>query len=126
MADFQDVIWVGEGWRSLIEECHEQLLLAFPNYELTGITAEEGLLAFRASPGPSGKGGRRSIAEETTILEAITATTRERSGTVCEWCGGNGFPRSSRKQVLTLCDDCDASFSDPPDMAKDNKERATH
>jgi hypothetical protein len=28
-----EVAWVGEGWRPLVEECHERLEAAFPDYE---------------------------------------------------------------------------------------------
>ena len=28
---------VGEGWRPLVEECHERLLATFPDYELLSV-----------------------------------------------------------------------------------------
>ena len=88
---------------------------------LLDIKQKEGLLAYQAFPRPWVRGERRWTTEETTTLDVITDTFRELSETVCEWCGGAGRWRSSRKLVLTLCDECDARFSDPPDTYKDKK-----
>ena len=45
-----DAAWVGEGWRPLVEACHEQLQAAFPEYELLAIKQKYGQLAFQAFP----------------------------------------------------------------------------
>lgn len=106
-----DVAWAGEGWRSLVAECHDALEQRFPDYRLLDIKQESGALAFRAFPRP-GK-GTWTQAEYAELL--ITDGYRDRSETVCEWCGLPGRRRQWRQvEELTLCDECDARFADPP------------
>lgn len=53
-------------------------------------------------------------AQENADLQAITSEIRDRSEHTCEWCGGAGKHRESRKLELTLCDACNQRFPDPP------------
>lgn len=109
-----EVAWVGEGWRSLVAECHERLSAAFPEYELLAIKQKYGVLAYQAFPRKWVQGERQWSDEEAAELHAITDEFRVRSETVCEWCGAAARHRPSRTIELTLCDDCDGRFPDPP------------
>jgi hypothetical protein len=51
---------------------------------------------------------------EAAELQTITDAFRVRSATVCEWCGAVARVREWRTIELTLCDDCDDRFPDPP------------
>jgi hypothetical protein len=109
-----EVAWVGEGWRPLVEECHERLQDAFPDYELLAIKQKFGVLEYQAFPRRWAEGQRQWTTQEHADLEAITSEIRDRSETTCEWCGTAGQLRASRKLKLTLCDACDQRFPDPP------------
>jgi hypothetical protein len=109
-----DVVWVGEGWRSLVEDCHERLIAAFPDYELHAIKQKYGVLAYQAFPCRRVGDTRQWSDEEAAELAAITEEFRTRSEAVCEWCGASARRRGRRTIELTLCDDCDARISDPP------------
>lgn len=107
-----EVAWAGEGWRSLVAECHEALEQRFPDYQLLNIKQKYGALAFQAFPRP-GK-GTWTEGEYTGLLD-ITDAYRDRSESVCEWCGMPGRLREWRRvEEFTLCDECDARFDDPP------------
>lgn len=107
-----DVVWAGEGWRDLVVECHEALQRRFPDYELLAVKQKYGALAFQAFPRP---GQGTWTHDEYGAVLAITDTYRARSEGVCEWCGAAGRLREWREvEELTLCDDCDARFDDPP------------
>jgi hypothetical protein len=112
-GDFE-VAWVGEGWRSLVEECHERLVAAFPEYELLAIKQKYGVLSYQAFPGRWVEGQRRWSADEAVEMDAITEEFRARSESVCEWCGVVARLRDRRTVELTLCDACDRRFPDPP------------
>jgi hypothetical protein len=109
-----DVAWVGEGWRSLVEECHQRLVAVFPDYELLNIKQKWGVLAYQAFPRAWVEGETAWTQEEHTELEAITGEFRVRSESVCEWCGADARLRAWRTVEWTLCDSCDGRFSDPP------------
>jgi hypothetical protein len=112
--DFE-VAWVGEGWRSIVESCHAELVEAFPEYELLNIKQKWGVLAYQAFPRRWSAETRTWTEGELTTLHHITDRWTDRSQVVCEWCGGPGSLREWRtKLVLTLCDACDGTFSDPP------------
>ena len=70
---------VGEGWRPLVEECHERLLAAFPDYELLAVKQKYGALEFQAFPHWRAPGQERWTAQEYADLEAITSEIRDRS-----------------------------------------------
>jgi hypothetical protein len=111
--DFE-VARVGEGWRPLVEECHERLQVAFPDYELLDIKQKYGVLEFQAFPRRWAEGQGQWTRQEYADLHAITGEIRDRSETICEWCGAPGQLRESRKHELTVCDACDQRFPDPP------------
>lgn len=110
-----DTAEVGEGWRQLVEECHERLSAALPNYELLAIKQKEGILAYQAFPRPWDKGEDRWSEQEWHDLGVITSDIQERSESMCEWCGSPGRLREWRSWLLTLCDACDSRFPDPPE-----------
>ena len=112
-----EVAWVGEGWRSLVAECHGRLVAAFPDYELLAIKQKWGALEYQAFPRPWAEGQESWSPEEDAILGAITDEIRERSESICEWCGAAGRLREWRTLELTLCDACDQRFPDPPAAA---------
>jgi hypothetical protein len=105
-----EVLQVGEGWRTLVTECHERLQQAFPEYELVAVKQKYGLLEFQAFP----RSKCQYSSDEYAALREITKEISERSETVCEWCGSTGGLRDGREWVLTLCDACDRRFPDPP------------
>jgi hypothetical protein len=105
---------VGGGWRELVRECHGQLEARFPEYELLAVKQKYGRLAFQAFPRPWREDRRAWSSEEHARLDEITDAFGERSETICEWCGSAGELRYRRRWELTLCDDCDARFPDPP------------
>ena len=109
-----EVVWVGEGWRPLVQDCHRRLVVAFPEYELLAIKQKWGALAYQAFPRPGVKGERRWSPDEARELGRITGEFWKRSETVCEWCGAAARLRDWRSLELTLCDACDARFPDPP------------
>ena len=90
------VAWVGEGWRSLVEACHERLQAAFPEYELVTIKQKYGELVYQAFPRRWVEGQTQWSPEEATELNAITDEFRTRSETGCEWCGAAARPPGSR------------------------------
>jgi hypothetical protein len=112
-GDFE-VAWVGEGWRSLVEECHARLSGAFPDYELLAIKQKHGVLSYQAFPRPWVDGERSWSADEAAESGTIIDEFVVRSETVCEWCGAVARLRDWRTVELTLCDRCDQRFPDPP------------
>src|SRR5690349_2976912 len=112
-GDF-DVAWVGEGWRTLVEACHDRLLDVFPQYELLNIKQKYGEFSYQAFPRRWAQGQTQWSPEEAEELYNITAAFEALSQTVCEWCGATAKLREWRTTELTLCDDCDARFPDPP------------
>jgi hypothetical protein len=106
-----DVAWVGEGWRPLVEECHQRLVAVFPDYQLLNIKQKWGVLVYQAFPRERGSSWTQ---EEHAELEAITEEFQTRSATVCEWCGAGARLREWRTMELTLCEGCDRQFPDPP------------
>jgi hypothetical protein len=80
-ADFE-VAWVGEGWRPLVQECHDRLVAAFPEYELLAVKQKYGVLEYQAFPRRWVKDHRQWSAEEQADLDAITSEIRQRSETV--------------------------------------------
>lgn len=109
LADDFEVVWVGEGWRPLVQACHRELERIFPEYGFYVIKQKFGLLAYQAC-------ARRGqwTPEEWKRIDAITDSYRVQSASVCEWCAGAGKTRKERKLILTLCDVCDRRFDDPP------------
>jgi hypothetical protein len=108
-----EVVCVGEGWRSLVEQCHRELEEHFPDYELLAVKETEGHLAFQAFAHPW-EAGEPWTPEEWERVGAITGSARARSEEVCEWCGSPGSFREERTHYLTLCDACNDRFADPP------------
>lgn len=113
-GDEFEVAWVGGGWRTLVAECHDRLVAAFPDYELLGIKQKYGVLSYQAFPRRWVDGERSWSTDEAAALDAITDEFGVRSETACEWCGALARLRDWRKTELTLCDTCDQRFPDPP------------
>ena len=103
-----EVAWVGEGWRSLVEECHTRLVATFPEYQLLAIKLKYGVLEYQAFPRRSARDAKRWSDSEAAAVGAITDECRTKSDSVCEWCGGHAELREWRSLELTLCDECDA------------------
>ena len=72
-------VQVGEGWRPLIEECHERLEAAFPDYELLAVKQKYGALEFQAAPRHRPLGQKALTAQENTDLHKITSDIGKRS-----------------------------------------------
>lgn len=96
-----EVIWCGEGWRHLIEQCHAELERVFPEYEVYLIEQNLGVLRYLARP-RRGDATPPEIAE----LQSITSRYQQTSSTTCEWCGRLGRLRDDRAEWQTLCDEC--------------------
>lgn len=110
-----EVAWVGEGWRTLVAECHERLRAAFPEYELLAIKQKYGVLSYQAFPRRRRVDGEPSwSAGEAAQVNAITDELSIRSQGVCEWCGAVAALCDRRTVELTLCEACDQRFPDPP------------
>jgi hypothetical protein len=116
-GDFE-VAWVGEGWRPLVESCHQRLVTQFPDYELLAVKQKFGVLAFQAFPRPSASDYRAWTDDEYAVVTTIIEQVRSASESVCEWCGAAGSLREWRTMLLTLCDACDQRFPDPPIQAR--------
>ncbi len=99
-SDFE-VVWCGEGWRSLVNECHDELVARFPDYRFYGIKQKWGVLAFQARP----RAGD-STDEERALVDRLTGRYQTASEAVCEWCGRPGSLRSEDAEWLTLCNTC--------------------
>jgi hypothetical protein len=109
-----EVAWVGEGWRSLVAQCHDRLSARFPGYELLDIKQKHGILWYQAFPRRWVQGQEQWTQEEADELNAIVDEFQIRSQVICEWCGAAARLREWRAVELTLCDDCDRRFPDPP------------
>lgn len=106
-------VYAGRGWIGLVRECHNELELAFPNYELLAVKEKYGELAFQAFPRASQPGGAAWTIDESHAVDRITDEFRELSTQVCEECGRPGQLRETRSWELTLCDSCDQRIADP-------------
>ena len=114
LSDDLEVIWCGEGWRSLVEACHDELAAAFPDYRFYNIKQKWGVLAFQARPRTGD-----ATSEEQAHVQKITEKYGAASGSVCEWCGRAGSLRegllvADQPSDLTLCDTCSQDMSDTP------------
>lgn len=109
-----DVLWVGEGWRSIVLDCHMAVSARFPDYEILNVKQKWGELAFQAVPRRRTDGPASWTKEDVIELDVIIEPYVARSRIVCEWCGSSGRLRDDRSDEYTLCDACDARFSDPP------------
>lgn len=96
-----EIIWCGEGWKSLISSCHHELVAQFPDYRFHAIKQTFGVLVFQARPEPG-----RANDEDLARAHEITERYGNLSRTVCEWCGSTGSLRTDRPEWLTLCDAC--------------------
>lgn len=114
-----DVAWVGEGWRDIVVECHRTVRARFPEYELLNIKQKYGVLAFQAFPRAWREGASTWSEKEAVELDQIIERFVRRSESTCEFCGSEGRLREDRVLELTLCDVCDARFSDPPRPGED-------
>ncbi len=106
--------WVGEGWRTLVEQCQADLEADSPDYELLNVKQKYGALCFQAFPRPWSAKVKTFTAAESAALDAITDAYGERSQRVCEWCGAAGALRDERQYRVTLCEACQARITDPP------------
>jgi hypothetical protein len=109
-----EVVWVGEGWRGLVDECHKALVADFPEYELLAVKQKFGVLAYQAFPRPWVEGERGWTQDEAASVNTITEMAQSKSQSVCEWCGAEGWLRDNRSVWLTLCNACEDRFPDPP------------
>lgn len=109
-----EVIWVGEGWRPLVEECHRSLAARFPDYELLAVKQKWGALAYQAFPRAWVPGATSWTGDEYAVLKTITDAIRTRSESICEWCGAAAALRDGRSYWVTLCPECHQRFPDPP------------
>jgi hypothetical protein len=110
-----ETVRVGEGWRDLVAECHEQVVSTFPTYELVNVKQKYGALEFQAFPWKRTPETADWTTAELSQLDRITDRYRDRSEAVCEWCGQPGELRTGRTIMLTLCDVHHAAFHDPPE-----------
>lgn len=79
------------------------------------------MLAFQAFPRAWSDSSTMWIPAELSELNTILETFVARSAIVCEWCGGDGLLRDERDLELTLCDQCNDRFSDPPQPGLDEE-----
>lgn len=89
---------VGQGWHSLLDELHAELVKVAPDYVTGQVKEKFAALTVYVSP------HSREIAE-------ILGKYYDRSRTVCEECGQPGWVRHSRFWLKTLCDEHEASRS---------------
>jgi hypothetical protein len=108
------VVWCGEGWRTLVSDCHNELVAAFPDYRFGSIMQKWGVLAYQARPSTG-----EATADDLSLVNEITDRYRQASEGVCEWCGRPGslredVPLGTRVLDLTLCDRCRADLDISP------------
>ena len=96
---------VGPGWHSIVRRCHNEVVAAFPDYELLAVKQKYGVLAFQAFPRPWRRGGNWTD-EEDELLDEIVDRYVHESAHTCEECGRPGRLRSGRPIHQALCDDC--------------------
>lgn len=109
-----EVLWCGEGWKALVEDCHDELVAAFPDYRFTTIKQKWGVLVFSARP----RAGSATPQEESRV-EGITERYCRASEVTCEWCGSTGSLRedvlvNGRPHDLTLCAPCVGDMATSP------------
>lgn len=86
---------VGEGWHSLLDELHAELVKVNPDYRTEQVKEKFAALRVYLSPW-------------TDEVEEIVFRFEARSKTTCEQCGEPGEVRTSRFWLKTLCDKCEA------------------
>lgn len=85
---------VGQGWHSLLDELHAELVEIAPDYETLQVKEKFARLTVYVRPWSD---------EIFGILQKYYV----RSETVCEQCGKPGQVRHSRFWLKTLCDKCE-------------------
>ena len=85
---------VGEGWHSLLDELHAELVKVNPEYRTEQVKEKFAALRVYLSPW-------------TDEVEEIVFRFEARSKAVCEQCGEPGKVRHSRFWLKTLCDKCE-------------------
>ncbi|MET8646424.1 hypothetical protein [Streptomyces sp. NPDC004675] len=97
---------VGPGWRPLLLQLHEQLLVLDPGYQLDDLKEKLGAVRIRITS---------TTAPAPAEMRALVTAAEEQSATVCEFCGAPGR-RRTRKDVTeswikAACDDCHRAWS---------------
>ena len=85
---------VGEGWRPLVEECHERLQSAFPDYELLAVKQKYGALDYQAFPRPWAQAASTGQHRKTPTCEPSptrSATARSTSANGAEQPGSTAI-----------------------------------
>jgi hypothetical protein len=101
------VAWIGEGWRTLVEACHDRLITVFPEYELLAINGSTASFRNRRSRADGSRAGRigrvrrqpswiRSLASLRLFLRLCA------SGAVPPRSFANGGPPSSRYAMTAI------------------------
>jgi len=85
---------VGQGWHSLLDELHAELVKVAPEYRTEQVKEKFAALRVYLSP----------WSDE---VEQVVFRFEARSKTVCEQCGEPGEVRYSRFWLKTLCDACE-------------------
>lgn len=83
---------VGEGWHPLLDELHEELVKADPEYQTFQVKEKFGLL-------------RVYLSGHSEAVQELLWAFEKKSGAICEACGSPGRLRNDRYWVKTLCDE---------------------
>ncbi|HZM76420.1 MAG TPA: hypothetical protein VFC19_11865 [Candidatus Limnocylindrales bacterium] len=75
-----EVAWVGEGWRSLVEDCHHRLSALFPDYELVAIKQSWGVLVVHAFARQRVEGEVRWSSEKAAEMDVIVRAVASMDG----------------------------------------------
>ena len=108
-----EILWVGRGWKELVQGLHGALKDSFPDYRFALVKQKWGQLQINASPSVAGIAN--SSREEVALLNGLIERCVEQSLVTCEACGVSGALRDDRSYEITLCDSCNEQLPDPPD-----------
>jgi len=83
------------GWADLVLELHDKITQIDPDYKIHQIKEKFGLLRFYYES---------DLDEES--IDDLVKEYQDKSGEICEYCGGNGRPAVFGRWFKTCCEDC--------------------
>jgi hypothetical protein len=90
---------VGDGWQTIIEKLHADLLAIDPNYSVDQIKEKFGALRYYVTYDTDND-------ELRAKMDALIVEAENQSAVTCEWCGKPGKNSASNGWWITLCDPC--------------------
>lgn len=118
------------GWGPLLDELHQELITIRPNYEVAQVKEKWGLLRVYIEGTPiqvdaTGPQGLLHFSIDDTAtddnweeVQTIIDRYEEKSGTICEYCGGEGELNQAGYWWKTMCPSCEVD--------QDKRNKALH